>query len=161
MIFTFKAKLEIIGINPFVFVPTEILEQLFIISSKDKGVIPVCGTVNGKKYTQTLVRYSGDWRLYINTTMLQNSPKKIGEELNLTIQYDPADRTIQPHPKLTTALSANPQAKRVFDALSASKQKEIIRYISFLKSDETINKNIEKAIGFLSGKNGFIGREKP
>ncbi|MEO6230277.1 MAG: YdeI/OmpD-associated family protein [Ferruginibacter sp.] len=157
----FKAQLEIIGINPFVFVPTEILAEIFKSSGKDKGAIPVSGTVNNKNYTQTLVRYKGDWRLYINTTMLPDSPKKIGMDILVTIQFDLNDRTLKPHPKLTKALNENKQAKKVFNNLSASKQKEIVRYISFLKSEESITKNIEKAIGFLTGKNRFIGQEKP
>ena len=157
----FKATLEIIGINPFVFVPKQILTQIFTDAKKDKGQIPVCGTVNGKDYIQTLLRYKGDWRLYINTTMLKNSPKRIGELIEITIVYDPKDRSIQPHPKLIKALKENKEAKKVFDKLSPSRQKEIVRYISFLKSKESIQVNIEKAVGFLTGKNRFIGRDNP
>lgn len=157
----FKADLEIIGINPFVFVPENILSQIFKEAGKDKGYIPICGTINGKDYTQTLVKYRGDWRLYINTVMLQNSPKRIGENIEITIQVDLSDRTVQPHPKLTEALNKNKQAKKVFDNLSPSKQKEILRYISSLKSEESIKNNIKKAIGFLKGENRFVGRDKP
>lgn len=158
---TFNAKLELIGINPFVFVPQPILEAIFKEAGKSKGQIPVCGTVNGKNYTQTLVKYRGDWRLYMNTTILPNSTKRIGEFIDITIQFDPKERTIAPHPKLTKALQENSVAKVVFDGLSPYKQKEIIRYISFLKSEASVNSNVEKAIGFLLGKNRFIGRDKP
>jgi len=161
MIHYFKASLEIIGINPFVFVPKEILMQLFSACGKEKGHIPVCGKINDKKYTQTLVKYQGEWRLYINTIMLKNSPKRIGEKISVEIQIDKIDRTISPHPKLTKALNENEVAKEIFNTLPPSKQKEIIRYISFLKSEKSIAENIEKAIGFLLGKNRFIGREKP
>lgn len=157
----FKARLEIIGINPFVFVPEKILQRIFSEAGKDKGQIPVYGTVNGHDYIQTLVKYRGEWRLYINMKMLPNSPKRIGEMIALTIAFDPKARTITPHPTLTKALHENPEAKKVFDTLSPSLQKEIIRYISFLKSEASIAGNIEKAIGFLLGKNRFIGRDKP
>ncbi|KAA8482929.1 uncharacterized protein DUF1905 [Arcticibacter tournemirensis] len=157
----FKAKLDIIGINPFVYVPEEILANIFSEAKKSKGQIPVSGTVNGKEYIQTLVRYSGEWRLYINTTILPNSPKRIGETIEITIQYDPKDRTISPHPKLIEALNRNKEANEVFESLSPSTRKEIIRYISFLKSEASVVNNVEKAIGFLLGKNRFIGREKP
>ena len=157
----FKATLEIIGINPFVFVPEEILKQIFKEAGKDKGHIPVTGTVNGAKYTQTLLRYRGHWRLYINTTTLPNSPKKVGETVDVTIQFDSKDRTIKPHPKLVKALNANKKAKKVFETLPPSRKKEIIRYISFLKSEESVSINIERAIGFLLGKNRFVGRDKP
>ncbi|WP_104382785.1 YdeI/OmpD-associated family protein [Sphingobacterium sp. HMA12] len=159
--FAFKAKLEIIGINPFVFVPDEILHNLFAEARVDKGHIPISGKVNGKDYKQTLLRYKGEWRLYINTQMLANSPKRIGELLEVSVVFDPTERSLVPHPELEQALTENDVAKAVFDRLAPSKRKEIIRYISFLKTDESRRKNIEKAIGFLLGKNRFIGREKP
>lgn len=156
---TFKAKLEIIGINPFVFVPPQMLVHIFDDAKKDRGSIPVCGTVNGKAYTQTLLKYKGEWRLYINTAMLKHSPKRIGETVKITIAYDPDDRTIQPHPKLASALSKSPKEKKKFESLSLSLQKEIIRYIARLKTDESIIRNVQKAIDFLNGKTRFIGRD--
>lgn len=158
--YSFKAVLDIIGINPFVFVPDEILEHLFEDAGRSKGAIPVCGKINGVKYTQTLVRYRGHWRFYINTTMLPNSPKRIGESVEITIKFDKKDRTITPHPKLIKALKANTKAKKVFDGLSPSMRKEIVRYISMLKSEASIALNVERAIGFLLGKNRFVGRDK-
>ena len=157
--FTFKAALEIIGINPFVFVPPEILAQIFEKAKKDRGPIPVCGAVNGKSYTQTLLKYKGEWRLYINTAMLKNSPKRVGETVEITIAYDQEDRTIQPHPKLVSALSKSPKAKMKFESLPLSLRKEIIRYIARLKTDESIKKNVQRAIDFLNGKARFIGRD--
>ena len=155
----FKATLEIIGVNPFVFVPEKILNKIFKDANRNKQPIPVCGTINGKSYKQTLVRYKGEWRLYINTTMVKDSPKKVGEVFDITIQFDPVDRTISPHPKLLTALNKNPTAYKTFNELPPSRQKEIIRYISNLKSEKSITYNIERAIGFLNGKNRFVGRD--
>lgn len=156
----FKAEINIIGINPFVFVPDNILKSIFKQAGVEKGPIPIRGTVNDKPYSQTLVKYQGEWRLYINTTMLQNSPKRIGELVQITIGFDPADRTIEPHPKLVEALAKNPEAKAVFDSLTPSLRKEIIRYIAQLKTETSIEKNVNKAIGFLTGKKRFIGRDK-
>lgn len=143
------------------FIPNEILKRLFSAYGKNKGHIPVCGTINKNHYQQTLLRYKGEWRLYINTTMLKDSPKRIGEKISVEIEIDTSERTISAHPKLTKALNENQSAKVVFEQLPPSKQKEIIKYISFLKSEKSIDKNIEKAIGFLLGKNRFIGRDKP
>ncbi|MBS1647147.1 MAG: YdeI/OmpD-associated family protein [Bacteroidetes bacterium] len=157
----FTAAVDIIGINPFVFVPEPILTILFKQAGKEKGHIPIKGTINEKKYIQTLVKYKDAWRLYVNTAMLKNSPKRIGEKIEVTIKFDSADRTLTPHPKFVKALNENKAAKKVFNELSPSRQKEIVRYISFLKSEESITNNITKAIGFLMGKNRFVGRDKP
>ena len=52
------------------------------------------------------------------------------------------------------------EAKSAFDNLSPSSQKEIVRYISQLKTEPGIDRNVEKAIAFLLGKGRFVGREK-
>jgi hypothetical protein len=158
---TIRAKIEIIGINPYIALPDEVLTSIFKQAGKTKGPIPIRGTINDKAYIQTLVKYSGAWRLYINTTMLKNSPKRIGEIIDLTVEFDPVKRVVEQHPKLIKALHENKEAKTVFDSLRPSSQNEIVRYISHLKSEASIDKNVKKAIDFLLGKERFVGRDKP
>jgi Bacteriocin-protection, YdeI or OmpD-Associated/Domain of unknown function (DUF1905) len=157
----FKAKIQIVGVNPFVFVPDKILQSIFKKAGKDRGTIPIKGTLNGSPYKQTLVKYSGAWRLYINTTMLKNSPKRIGEKINLMVEYDSELRIILPHPRFIKALKQNKEAQTTFDKLSASRRLEIVRYLANLKTEETLEKNITRAINFLLGKERFVGRDKP
>lgn len=159
--YRFEAVIHLIGVNPFVFVPELILENLFLKSGKRKGSIPISGQINGKDFQQTLVRFDGEWRLYINTAMLKNSPKRIGETVKLMIDFDPSDRSIACPEKLKQALDQNPDAKLIFEKLSPSRQKEIVRYIARLKSEQSIQKNLEKAIAFLKGQGRFVGRAKP
>lgn len=128
--YQFNAKIEILGVNPFVFVPKDLLQQIFIQAHKNIGHIPIKGTINDKPYRQSLVRYSGEWRLYINTSTLKNSPKHIGETIEITISFEPEKRDILPPKKFITALTENEQAKTVYDRLSASKKLEIVRIAS-------------------------------
>jgi len=93
--------------------------------------------------------------------MLKKSPRRIGEIIAIEIEFDPSDRTIQPPPKFVKALAENEAAASVFNKLSPSKQKEIVRYISNLKTEKSIEKNVTRAINFLLGKERFVGREKP
>ena len=158
---TFEAKLELLGINPFVFVPKDILEIVFKQAGMNKGHIPIKGSINQLPYQQTLVKYKGEWRLYINMKMLKNSPKRIGEIIFVTVEFDPEDRSIEPHPLLVTSLAENREAKIVFNSLTKSKQQEIIRYISRLKTEESRSRNVKRTISFLTGKQSFLGREKP
>lgn len=159
--YAFHAILEIVGINPYVQVPETILTEIFNQAGKNKGHIPVAGTINNLSYQQTLLKYGGLWRLYINTLMLKNSPKRIGETIEVTIEFDPSDRTIKPHPNLIVALKNNLEAGAIFDSLTPSMQKEIVRYISSLKTEESRSRNIERAIDFLLGKSTFIGKRMP
>jgi hypothetical protein len=48
---------------------------------------------------------------------------------------------------------------RNWDALIPSRQKEILRYFSWLKSDDAKQRNLEKAMHVLSGNEGrFMAR---
>src|SRR5215470_12602333 len=156
----FKADIEIIGANPFVFVPDRVLKNIFKQANKDKGPIPIRGTVNDNPYRQTLVKYRHAWRLYINNSMLKNSPRRIGETVVIEVDFDRGDRSIKPHPKLVKAFKENKLAKKTFDNLPPSRRHEIVRYISFLKTEESVIRNINRAINHLIGKGRFVGRDK-
>jgi hypothetical protein len=158
---SFTAAIEIIGVNPFVQVPENILAALFEQCGRNKGAIPIKGTINGSPYTQTLVKFKGLWRFYINTFMFKNSPDRVGEVIEITIQFDPDERTIAPPPGFVKALEENPGAKAVFDSLPPSRRHEIVRYIASLKTEESVTRNITRAIDFLNGNGRFVGRDKP
>ncbi|WP_223609190.1 YdeI/OmpD-associated family protein [Chryseobacterium sp. OSA05B] len=155
---SFTAILEIIGINPFVFVPEEILNEIFKASGKDKSPIPVKGTVNGKEFQQNLMKYLGEWRLYVNLVMLKNSPKRIGETLEIVIEFDDSDRSIPIHPKLDEAIKGSTVASHNFENLIPSRRNELIRYINNLKTEASIERNIEKIIRHLHGETDFFGK---
>jgi hypothetical protein len=121
----FTAKLEIIGINPFVFLPEEILNEIFENSGRNKSPIPVKGTVNGKEFKQNLMKYLGEWRLYINMIMLKDSPKRIGETIEVCMEYDDSDRTLSIHPQLEKAIQKSPVALKNFENLIPSRKQSL------------------------------------
>jgi len=155
----FSAKLDLIGINPFVFVPENILAKIFEVSGKNKSPISVKGKVNGVDFIQTLVKYSGEWRLYINLKMLENSPKRIGEIIEVEIEFDESERLDLIHPKLEKAIYDNPITSKNFENLNPSHKKELIRYINNLKTEKSIDNNITKIIRHLNGEITFFGRK--
>lgn len=157
----FTAIIDKIGMNPFVFVPEENLKILFREAGRDKGKIPIRLRIDGHDFTQTLVKYAGHWRLYINAPMLKAASKKVGDSAALELYFDHSDRSIKPHPKLLFALEENPAAKKVFNSLRPSLRVEIVKYIAYLKTEESVDRNIARAIRFLLGQGKFVGREKP
>jgi uncharacterized protein YdeI (YjbR/CyaY-like superfamily) len=158
---SFTATIQIIGINPYVSLPDTTLQYLFQKFGKDKGQIPVTIVVNKQSFIQTLVKYAGEWKLYLNMPMRQAAGKDVGDKIVIKIEYDAEERKTPIHPKLEEAFVKNKPAKKKFDSLPASRQKEILRYINNLKSEEAIEKNIRRAINFLLEKERFIGRDKP
>jgi hypothetical protein len=159
--FKFKDQIKIIGINPYVSVPDRILKKIFEQAGKDKGHIRIKGTVNGDSYKQTLVKYSGEWRLYINTTMLKDSPKRIGEKIELTVEFDSAEKEVPDSPEFLRTLRKDKEARQIFEGLSPSRRNEIVRYLASLKTKESLDRNILRAINFLHGRERFMGRDRP
>ena len=157
----FSSKINIIGINPYVLLPAALLKYLFQKAGKDKGAIPVQLKIGGKDFIQNLVKYSSKWRLYLNGPMRKALGKDVGDIIEIQIGFDPRPRTTPVHPKLKKAFKENPTAKKAFEKLSPSRQKEILRYINFLKSEESVDRNIQRAIAHLTSNKPFIGRGKP
>jgi len=158
---SFSARIYKIGVNPYVLLPAAVLKDIFQNAGRDKGPIAVRGTLNGHAYLQTLVKYSGKWRLYLNGPMRTAAGIDVGDMAMVEIEFDPLERTLTMHPKLQDALQKNSKAKQVFDELSPSRQKEIIRYINSLKTEESVERNLKRAIQFLLGKERFVGRDNP
>lgn len=156
---SFTAKIRIIGVNPYVLLPSPVLKEVFRQSGKSKGPIPVRGTLNGHKFIQTLVRFSGKWRLYLNTPMRKAAGIDVGDTAKVTIEFDPKPRVISVHPKLTSAFKQNKEVKEAFEKLPPYRRKEIIRYISFMKTEESVVRNVEKVVRHLLGKSRFAGRD--
>jgi hypothetical protein len=157
----FKARIKIIGVNPFVFLPEKVLYEVFMQAGKNKGKIPVKMKIDGHEFTQTLIKWSGSWRLYLNTPMRKAAKKDVGDVANFEIAYDPGERVVLMHPKLKKALLENKEAKKVFDRLRPSLQLEINRYFSFLKTESSVERNVPRAIQFLLGNGRFVARDNP
>jgi hypothetical protein len=154
----FSAKINIIGVNPYVLLPADLLKYISEKAGKDKGAIPIKLNVGEEGFIQNLVKYSGKWRLYLNGPMRKAAGKDVGDIVKIKIDFDAKPRTIPVHPKLKKAFKENKEAKTAFDKLSPSRQKEILRYINNLKSEESVEKNIKRAIEHLTNNGSFVGR---
>jgi hypothetical protein len=151
---SYSARIEIIGINPFVHVPAPVLAAIFADAGKSRGPIPVRGTIEGEPFVQTLVRYQGAWRLYLNGPMRVAAGVDVGDLAHLEVVFDPASRVVPTDPALARALSGDRAAKRAFEALSPSRKKEISRYLGALKSEVTRARNIERVLAHLAERPG-------
>jgi hypothetical protein len=156
---TFSSRIFKIDINPVVNVPQRVLKELFRRAGKTRGPIPVKGMLNGKRFTQTLVKFRGAWRLYLNTPMRKAAGIDEGDMARVEIDVDTKPRLTPMHPRLKAILAKNKKAKEVFEKLSPYRQKEISRYLNSLKTKESVKKNITRVVAHLTGKARFVGRE--
>ena len=93
--------------------------------------------------------------------MLKNSPKHVGEKVNITVSYDPQSREILAPESFVIALAENKEATTIFNGLPPSRKFEIVRYLSNLKTVVALKKNVARAINFLLSQERFIGRDRP
>ena len=84
--------------------------------------------------------------------MRQEAGIGVGDDATVQIGFDPEPRIVPIPPKFARSLSKNRQAKAAFENLAPSRQKEILRYLNSMKTDESLVRNIEKVIQYLSGK---------
>src|SRR6188474_416980 len=103
-----SAKIRVIGVNPYVLLPSAVLNYIFQKSGKDKGAIPLTLKIGREKFIQNLVKYSGKWRLYLNTPMRKAAEKDVGDIIDIQIDFDSKPRTTPIHPKLKKAFKENP-----------------------------------------------------
>jgi hypothetical protein len=145
----FKTRIRIVGVNQYVLVPQAVVDDIFRQAGQDQGPIPIEGQLDGKPFTQMLVKYGGRWRVYLSKPIRKAAGKDVGDRVEVHLAYDGVDRPVPMHPKLADALSGNERARSAFEALSPSRQKEILRYINGLKQESSIDKNVGMTIKFL------------
>ena len=141
-----------IGINPVIDPPERVMKLLFDQAGRSRGPIPVRGKINGAEFLQTVVKYQGAWRLYVNGPMLKSCGSKVGDSVKIEIDFDPDPRDVPMSGQLADAFRRDKVAKAAFEKLSPSRQKEIQKYLGSLKTEESIRRNVERILHHLRGE---------
>lgn len=119
-----------------------------------KGRIPVKVNIDGACYISSLnPRKNGKHFLYVNMTIRNLIMKNPGDVVNIAIEPDTKERTVEIPKPFLEALQQNPEAFHAYEKYSYSHKKEYIDWIMDAKKGETKLKRIEKAIYVLSQKN--------
>jgi hypothetical protein len=156
MKFSFKAKIYKVGINPCVKVPLRITKTM----EPKKGYIPINGTIEGRTFQQTLCPIKNEpYRLYVNGPMLKGSGMSLGKTARFVIEQDFSTRPRRDSimtPEFRQLLVKSGVLKN-FKELTAHRQKEVLRYLHYLKGDEAKKRNMKKAVDQLkAGKSARI-----
>ncbi len=160
----FTAPIKIRDGNPYVDVTAEQAERL---QPNWRKPMPVLIQVNGQPdpawHINMMPTGTGDYYLYLHGDVRKASNTTVGDTVEVTVEFDKDYINGPQHPMpdwFREALSANTTAQANWDALTPSRQKEVLRYFSWLKSDEAKERNLKKAIHVLSGKAGrFMARD--
>src|SRR5262245_48254020 len=126
-------------------IPPEIIEKL---GAGKKPPIKV--TINGFTYRSTVAVMGGDFMVGVNAENREGAKVKGGDKMEVTIELDTQPRELELPAAFKKALDKNVTAKKAFENLSHSKQKVHVLPISNAKTEETRNRNIEKALKALT-----------
>jgi Domain of unknown function (DUF1905)/Bacteriocin-protection, YdeI or OmpD-Associated len=157
------AVIEIRGVNPFVRVSSA---QAEAFKPGWRKPLPVLVRIHGDSATAWRTNMmpdgNGNFYLYLHGNMRKASGTKVGDRVQVEIEFDAAYRNGPQHPMpkwFRQALDGNAQAKKNWSALTPSRKKEILRYFSRLVSADARIHNQTLALHVLSGQSGrFMGR---
>jgi Bacteriocin-protection, YdeI or OmpD-Associated/Domain of unknown function (DUF1905) len=147
---TLTTKIYKTGINAAVDVPKDITDAM----TTAKGYIRIKGAINGFAFRQTLVPVKdAPYRLFVNIPMLKGGNAAIGDTAEFAIQKDktPVEKDYEMNAILQEQLKAN-KLQEAFEALTPSRKKDILKYLSYIKTEATARKNVDKVISQLKNK---------
>ena len=78
--------------------------------------------------------------------------KFAGDTVDVTLEVDTEERTIDVPDDLKKLLAKNPKEKNVFESLSHTHRKEYVQWITSAKKEETRKRRLEKTIEMIREK---------
>jgi hypothetical protein len=112
---------------------------------------PVVVTVNGFRYRTTVGSRGGRSLVPLSGERRAAAGVEAGDEVDVEIELDTEERTVDVPADFAAALDAHPAARRAFDAMSFSHQQRWVLSIEGAKAADTRQRRIDKAITDIGG----------
>lgn len=143
---TFTTRIELNGKTATGFrVPADVVEAL------GQGKRPkVSVTIGTHTYRSTVAVYDGDFMLGLSAANREAAGVGAGDTVEVALEPDLAERTVDLPDDLAAALAAEPGALAAFRASSYSSQRQRAEAVAAAKQAETRVRRIEKIIAELS-----------
>lgn len=144
---TFRALVELNGKTATgIRVPAEVVEAF------GQGRRPkVRVTIGPHTYRSTVAVYSGEFMLPLSAANREAAGVAAGETVEVTLEADLAERTVQLPDDLASALAERTGARAAFEKLSFTAQRERAEAVASAKRAETRERRIAKIVAELSG----------
>ena len=114
-----------------------------------RGRVPVKGTINGFPFRSSLMSMGGCHMMPVNKTLCQGAGAKPGDMVEVVMERDAEERTVEPPVELARALKKSKRARERWDELSFTHKKEMANSISGAKQEETKQRRLARAISVL------------
>lgn len=145
----FSAPIVRLGINACLNVPEKIVKSLLAAAGKKSAPVQVKCVLNGVDFDANVVRYSGDWRLYLNLATRRAAGCDIGDKVRIHLAHDPSSR-MPPIPEpFRQALRDDSNLQKVWRLRPSAKRREILQSLNDKKNDAELARGIAETIELL------------
>jgi hypothetical protein len=127
----------------------EVPEEVVIGLNRGKRP-PVRVTLRSYSYRTTVAPMSGSYWIPLSAEHRGGSGLSAGDDVEVDIEVDDEPRVVDVPADLAAALDQNPAARRAFDALSYSHQRQHVLAVEEAKKPETRQRRIDKTVADLS-----------
>ena len=138
----FAGNIYKVGLIRYVDVPRELSKRF-----GSGPHVPVSGTVEGVPVRTTLVaRGKGAFRMAIHGDIRKKLRVDCGAVVEVAIQLDEESREPVLPPTLVLALRNAPKAQRRFRGVTTALRRQIVRYLTAVKSQEALERRVSRFV---------------
>jgi uncharacterized protein DUF1905/bacteriocin resistance YdeI/OmpD-like protein len=150
----FKAKIEgkEAGVVAAITPPVEVPEMF-----GTRARVPIRGTINGFPFRSSLMPCGGRHMMPVNKILCEGAGVKPGDTVEVVMERDEAERTVDAPPQLKKELAKNKKAREKWGTLSFSHQKEMATSIRDAKQEETRARRLSKIMQVLTTSAKWTG----
>lgn len=111
--------------------------------------VPVRGTINGFPFRSSLMPMGGCHGMAVNKTMREGAKAKAGDVVEVVMERDEEERTVDAPPELKKELAKHKTAQANWEKQSFSNKKEMAISIREAKHQETRARRLAKVMQIL------------
>jgi len=119
--------------------------------------VPVRGTINGFPFRSSLMPMGGCHRMPVNQTLRDGAGVQPGDIVDVVMERDEEQRTVEAPAVLKKALTKNKVATANWEKMSFTHKKEIALWIEAAKKEETRARRVAKAMEVLEKGTKWTG----
>jgi hypothetical protein len=134
------------------YAPPEIVEAF-----GTRGRVPVRGTINGYPFRSSLMPMGGQHCMAVNKTMRDGAKVKAGDLVDVVIERDAEERTVEAPAELAKELAKNKKAQERWESSAYTVKKEMVRSIVEAKQEETKKRRLAKVMEILKSGAKWTG----
>lgn len=122
-----------------------------------RGRVPVRGTINGFPFRSSLMPCGGPHMMPVNKTLCRVAGAGPGDIVEVVIERDLEERTVEAPPELKKELAKSKAAQANWEKMSFTNKKEMANSILGAKQEETRVRRLAKVMGILKSGEKWMG----